>query len=183
MDIKMIEDVEEFKKTIKKVSGKRNITITNSYGNNEAYYNYKRQSEAKLSSKQFRDLITNVNKLIAEELVTTGSIILPVGLGTLTITAKERIPVMKNGKLIYNAPIDWNKTLELWATDPESKVAKTLVRVPPGWTYTLKFYTSRRDFKNRRYIQFNFSRSVKQALNKRIKAKKPIAFIKKTNKI
>ena len=104
----MIEDVGEFKKEIKRVSDKRNIRITNSYGNNEAYINYKQHTSPKerLSSTKYRSLINRVNELLGESLLEFGHINLPLGIGRLTIYAKDRIPKLVNNKLVYNAPVD-----------------------------------------------------------------------------
>lgn len=175
-------DIQAYKNKIKRVSDKRNIQVTNSYGNNDAFRDYCKTSskDSRLSSPKYRAFINKVNSLISLELFDTGFIKLPVGLGSISIYAKERIPKLVDGKLVYNAPIDWDKTLELWATDPESRVAKTLIKRPPGKTYNIKFHTTRRDYVNRRYIQFSPTRNLKIQLKDRITNKEPIAY-KQTN--
>jgi hypothetical protein len=52
--------------------------------------------------------------------------------------------------------------------------------MPPGKTYNIKFHTTRRDYVNRRYIQFSPTRSLKIQLKDRINNKEPIAY-KQTN--
>lgn len=108
-------NVKDFKKNIKKVSGERNIIISKSYGNNHAWNFYKSLTVGQkgLSSPEFRGLVNRVNQLMADEFINTGIVIFPLGLGELNIKAKERKPKIKEGKLEYNAPIDWNRTLEL----------------------------------------------------------------------
>lgn len=176
-------DIKEFKKSIKNVTGKRNTVITNSYGNNDAwkYYNKAADGKPELTSTQYRALINKVNDLLANELLTIGTIQFPVGLGNLSIYSKDRKPRIKNGKLEYNAPIDWNRTLELWATDPESKVAKTVIKMPPGTTFSFKYKTRYRSFKNRRYMKFVPTRTIKQALKNKILNKESLAHIKQYN--
>lgn len=171
-------DITEFKNRIKKVSKKREITVTNSFGNNDAYRDYSSlvTKPNRLDSPKYRALINKVNALIAMELFETGFIKFPVGMGSLTLYMKERMPKMIDGKLHYNAPIDWNRTLELWATDPESRVAKTLLKMPPGKTYNIKFHTTRRNYVNREYIQFSPTRNLKLQLKERIVNNKPLAY-------
>lgn len=98
----------DFKNKIKKNSSKRTIKISNSWGSNEAcaYYRSKIKSEGKLSDLEFRQLIKLSNHLMSEDLLNTGQIQLPVGLGTVSIYSKERKPRVVDGKLEYNAPID-----------------------------------------------------------------------------
>lgn len=169
----------DFKNKIKKNSSKRNIKITNSWGSNDAcaYYRSKIKSEGKLKDSEFRQLIKLSNHLMSEDLLNTGQIQLPVGLGTVSIYSKERKPRVVDGKLEYNAPIDWNRTLELWATDPESRVAKTLVKMPPGITYQFKYHTTYRGFNNRKYMMFKPTRGIKLALKKRLDNNVPVAHI------
>jgi hypothetical protein len=108
-------DIQAYKNKIKRVSDKRNIQVTNSYGNNDAFRDYCKTSskDSRLSSSKYRAFINKVNSLISLELFDTGFIKLPVGLGSISIYAKERIPKLVDGKLVYNAPIDWDRTLEL----------------------------------------------------------------------
>lgn len=178
-------DVDKFKREIKKVSGKRKVSISGSLGNNEAYLNYVSliPKEERLSSKEFRNLINRVNYLLSEELINTGSIVLPFSLGKLSIESSVRKPKMVNGKLYYNAPINWNKTLELWANDPESRVAKTTVKVAPGPVFRLKFHTTNRNYINRRFMEFKFTRAIKLRLKDKIVNKEPLAYVEKNNKI
>lgn len=101
-------DIQTFKNNIKKVSGKRTIRITNSYGNNDAFQDYRKTSskEGQMDSPTYRAFINKVNSLISQELFDTGFIKLPVGIGTISVYAKERVPKLIDGKLVYNAPID-----------------------------------------------------------------------------
>lgn len=112
---------------------------------------------------------------MADELLTYGEIIFPLGMGKLYIQSTVRKPKLVDGKLVYNAPVDWNRTLELWATNPESKVSKQLVKMPPGKTYSIRYTKRHRSFKNRRYYLFSPTRKMKIDLKDRIIENKPIS--------
>lgn len=172
-------DLLEYKKKVRNVNAPRKVKISNSYGNNEAYVDYEKKfrNNSPLTSKQFRSLINNVNKEIGQELITLGKITFPIDLGTVTIQSKERKPKVINGKVYYNAPVDWDKTLELWASDPESRVLRKLVKMPPGRTYLMKYQNKFRRFKNKNYIRFVPTRALKIQLKDRIKSNLPISSV------
>lgn len=178
-DIEMIEEIGEYKAKVKRVRDPRNTTITNSYGMYEAHLAYAQsfKHDERLSDSKYRKLISNVNKKIAEELLVIGQIRLPAGMGAIKIEGKENKPKIVDGKLVYNAPVDWDRTLELWAQDPHSKVAKTLVRIAPGIMYKFVYDVKSLKLKNRKYIGLSITRSLKQALKDKIKNKKPFGFI------
>lgn len=179
--------MNEFKNNIKKVSESRTHSITNSYGVKDAFIYYKHNrpegSEFVLSDSQYRTLIREVNELLIEELLFSGELKLPVDMGQIRIYKKENKPVIKDGKVYYNAPIDWNKTLELWSTDNESKIAKTLVKVSPGDIYTFKYKHHYSKFKNKEYYIFKFNRQLKLSLKDKIVKRKEIPYFSQFKKL
>lgn len=179
--------MNEFKNKIKKVSESRNHSITNSYGVKDAFIYYKKTRPEEnifvLSDAIYRTLIREVNELLIEELLSSGELKLPVDMGQIRIYKKENKPVIKEGKVYYNAPIDWGKTLELWSSDNESKVSKTLVKVMPGDIYTFKYKHHYSKFKNKEYYIFKFNRQLKLSLKHKIINKKEIPYFSQFKKL
>lgn len=172
--------MEEFKKNIKKVSKERTHKILNSYGVKDAFIYYKKhrpkEKEFVISDKDYRALIRKINFLLGEELFKSGELKLPLNVGALRIYRKEIRPVIEEGKLVYNAPINWDATLELWATDKESKVSKTLVKVEPGYIYSIRYRHHRYRFKNKEYYLFRPNRGLKLRLKEKIQNNKTIPY-------
>jgi hypothetical protein len=102
--------MSNFKDSIKKVKEKRIHSITNSYGIKDAYIYYKNSNstskEYSLKETDFRKLIKEVNSLITEDLINTGYFNLPADIGSLRVYKKEVKPVIRGGKVYYNAPVD-----------------------------------------------------------------------------
>lgn len=170
--------MEDFKKSIKKVTNKRVHKIVNSYGVIDAFIYYKKhrpkEKEFVISDKNYRQFIRRTNFLLGEELLKSGELKLPLQTGALRIHRKEIRPVIEEGKLVYNAPINWDATLELWATDNESKVNKTLVKVEPGYIYSIRYRHHKYRFKNKEYYLFKPNRGFKLRLKEKIQNKKTI---------
>jgi hypothetical protein len=59
--------------------------------------------------------------------------------------------------------------LNLWAEDPESKVAKTLVKVNPGNTYSIKYRHYANRFRHKEYFVWKTSRTLKLKMKDRVK--------------
>lgn len=161
----------KFRDKIKKVSEPREHKITNCYGIADAYRFYRQEhKELKnlLNNTDYRKLIDQVNLEIVEALLSTGEVKFPLEVGTLRIYKRESKPKIVDGELVYYAPINWRKTLELWEKDPTSKVAKTLVKRNPGDVYSIRYRHRYHNLKNKEYMMFRPNRSLKQALQKRI---------------
>ena len=141
------------------------------------YNGMKEKKEVELKSH------TDAFSLLIEELLFSGELKLPVDMGQIRIYKKENKPVIKDGKVYYNAPIDWNKTLELWSTDNESKIAKTLVKVSPGDIYTFKYKHHYSKFKNKEYYIFKFNRQLKLSLKDKIVKRKEIPYFSQFKKL
>lgn len=177
----------QFKNTIKKVTGNRKHKVTNSYGMQDAFNYYKKirpkNKRYALTNSNYRVLIKEVNKLLALELLTSGELKLPLDMGSLKVYKKENKPRLKDNRVVYNAPIDWNRTLDLWSNDNEAKVAKTLVRVMPGDIYSIKYKHRYCKFKNKEYYIFKVHRAVKLKLKDKIIKKEVIPYFNNFKKI
>lgn len=180
-------DNTQFKNDIKKVSGNRKHKVTNSYGMKDAFIYYKKtrpkDKQYVLTDSQYRTLVKKVNILLSNILLEYGELKLPLDMGYLKVYKKENKPRLKDNKVVYNAPIDWNKTLELWATDNEARVSKTLVKVTPGDLYSIKYKHRYCKFKNKEYYLFKVHRSIKLKLKDKIIKKEAIPYFNSFKKI
>lgn len=164
-----------FKNKIKKVSSPRKHTIKNCLGMIDAYKYYTKSNKPSIHTVNesiYRKIIDNVNLKMIDSLFETGELRLPLQMGFLRIYKRTSKPVIKNGELEYHAPINWNKTLELWEKDPESKIAKTLVKREPGDIYSIRYRHRYCKFKNKEYFMFRPSRPLKLKLKDRILSNK-----------
>ena len=117
----MIQEYEEFKNSIKKVSSNRTHRVNNSVGVYDLYkiirknhwYNIGRP----LTEKEFYSIIRTFNKHIAEELSKGNDFTLPYKMGILEVRKYQPNITIKNGKVKAPLPIDWDKTLKLWYED------------------------------------------------------------------
>ena len=126
----MIQEYEEFKNSIKKVSSNRTHRVNNSVGVYSVYKNIRKNHwyniGRPLTEKEFYSIIRTFNKHIAEELSKGNDFTLPYKMGTLEIRKYSPNITIKDGKLNTPLPIDWDKTLKLWYEDKESYDKKTL---------------------------------------------------------
>lgn len=75
----------------------------------------------------------------------------------------------KDGRLVTNLPIDWDKTLKLWSEDEEAYKNKTLIKVEQKELFKV-FYNKRRAlFNNRSFYTWECNRELKKKISKRFK--------------
>lgn len=172
----MIDIINEFKK----VSSSRKHSITGSFGVKDAFIYYKHNrpkgKEYIVKDSIYRHIIREVNKELTDQLLLLGELKFPLDIGSLKVYKTELKPTIKNGKLYYKAPIDWNKTLQLWATDNSSRISKTLVKVNPGSLYSIKYKNKYCKFKNKEYFSLKISRTLKNKLKNKIRSKEDIPY-------
>lgn len=168
--------IEDYVAQVKKVNKKRKSMINHSIGMNEAYRYYKKLSN-KLSSKQFREVIHLINLSIQEALAEGEDIILPQKMGELQLRKFNTSVDFREGKLVTNLPIDWNRTLQLWAEDKQSEKEKFLVRLETPFIYRLYYKKQKANYVNKSFIQFRTNRTLKLKLKDNINNKKVDAFL------
>lgn len=164
--------MNNFKNKIKKISNNREHKVTNSYGVKDYYIYYKqnrpRESKYVITDSDYRKIIRLTNERLGKKLIELGDIKFPLDMGNLRIYKKTYLPKFVDGELVYNAPINWDKTLELWKEDNESRISKTLVRVDPGDVYSIKYKNIYCKFTNKEFFNFNVTRAIKFLLKEAI---------------
>lgn len=171
----MEEQYSEFIKRIKKVTGHRKHSVTNSLGVRDAMNHYRKnrpkESSFVLSPSQYYSIIRKVNEMLGEQLLKGCSIKLPYRMGSLYIVKKLRQPKLNEaGKLVYRVPIDWDATLKLWYESEEDLKNKTLIKVEDKNGYKFHYERKHTDYENQSVTQFLPTRALKLKLKQLIKS-------------
>ena len=176
-----MEGFEEFRDKVKNVEDKRHHKINNSYGVYD-YYKYYRKNRPKdkkyiLTESQYFAIIRRVNELIGDKLVLQGSVLLPLRMGRIEIRKYNISPrIDENGKVVLNAPIDWDKTLKLWYEDEESYRNKVLIKTDSREIFKTLYTKTMANYENKSFYQFRLNNDIKDKIKKRIKEGKMDAF-------
>ena len=150
--------LKEFIKSIKKVSEKRESKNLKSNGVKQAFFYYRknRKKEKKyvLNSIQYYEILRRIHEEIILDLLKGNKINLPLRMGELQIELSETFVGIKDNKLITNRNVDWQKTLELWQEDEESKENKSLVRYENKYNPKIKYIKKKAFYINKSYYRF-----------------------------
>lgn len=158
---------------IKKVKGPRKHVVSGSLGVYDAY-KYIRKNKwfdigRPLTEHEFYTIIRQINSLLSEEFIKGNDIELPHKLGKLELRKFEKRVSFHDGKLHTNLPIDWDRTLKLWAEDNEAYKEKVLVRMEEEEIFKVVYNKSKANYNNKSFYEFNVNRDLKKRLKQRIK--------------
>ncbi len=159
---------------IKRVKDNRRHKLCNSLGVYDCYKYYRKNKSTKfktLSESKYYSLIRCINNKLGEELLKGNHIILPQCLGTIELRKYNTyINYDENTKKIKtNMPIDWNQTIQLWATDDVSYKQKLLVRSNVKEVFKIHYNKSKAKYNNKVYYEFSLNRNLKIKLKQNIK--------------
>lgn len=166
--------IKEFKKTVKRVYDKRNHKIKNSNGVYDAYKYIRKNGwwdiGRPLKEKEFYAIIRSINLVLADQLGQGKAVKLPQRMGTLEVRKRIATNTFKDGKLVSYYPVDWNRTLELWAEDEEARSDKTLIRIENQDVYQVYYNRIRANYNNKTYYEFKPNREIKHSITANVKA-------------
>lgn len=170
----MIESLDEFKKSIKKVNHPKKYKVNNSLGIYDGYKYYRKNKpkskEYVLTESQYFAITRKINLLLAEEIIQGHDVKLPHRMGSIELRKNSRsIKIGKDGKVRTNLPIDWNKTIELWYEDKEAHKNKTLVKVEEKEIFKIYYNRELANYNNNSYYEFLFNKDLKIRLSQKIK--------------
>lgn len=164
---------EDFKKEVQNLSGHRVHKVTNSLGVYDAYkWLRKRKWEdigRCLTEHEFYSIIRRVNNYLRDSLLCGKEVTFPCKMGKLELRKVKTFVDLKNGKVITNYPIDWNKTLRLWYEDEEAYKNKTLIKMEEKEIFKIFYNKGLADYNNQIFFEFQVNRDIKRGLVKRIK--------------
>ena len=106
---------------------------------------------------------------MAIKLLMGEDIILPCKMGKIEVRKYNRSISIKNGKVVTNLPIDWNRTLKLWSEDEEAYKERTLIKMEEKEIFKVIYNRSRADYNNKSFYEFSINRELKKQLKKKIK--------------
>lgn len=157
------------------------------YGTADYYKFYKEKYSKKyteVSRKQYNDIISDANQLIADMITQEGiDFKIPFQLGVLGVRKyKPKVSLSEDGHLINKLPVNPIETRKLWDTNPEAEAKKIYIRYvnkhTNGYVFTLYYFKNKAMYKNKKAYVLIGKRSLKRALAKSIKDKLIDAFIK-----
>lgn len=162
----------------KKISQPREHKVNGSLGVYDAYKWIRKNKwlniGQQLTEHQFYSIIRQINLILAQDLLKGKVVKLPYNMGVLELRKSIRRIDIVNGKLVTTLPIDWDRTLKLWA---EYGKSSTLIRQENREVFRVKYSVKNSNYKNKSYYEFTITRSIKKALKDRIKNKQVDAYI------
>ena len=165
--------MDDFRKRILKLNEPRTHKVRNSNGVYDAYKWIRKNKwldiGRPITEHEFYTIIRQVNNLLAENFLKGRDIVLPHRLGTIELRKYETKMLLNNGKLHTNLPIDWNRTLKLWAEDEEAYKEKMLVKVEEKEIFKVFYNKGKANYNNKSFYEFEVNRDLKRRLKQRIK--------------
>lgn len=159
---------------ILKLHGPKNHKIRNSHLTREAY-NYLRKNKwfgqfKSFDIYTFYKIIRMINQELRVKLSKGEDVKFPCRMGKLEVRKVETYVKLIDGKLVTNRVIDWDKTLNLWEQDDESRKLKVLIRRCGKEQFKIIYNKSKADFINKQVYSFKVNRELKLMLRDNIEA-------------
>ena len=165
--------MDDFRKKVLKLDKPRQHKVNNSLGVYDAYKWIRKNKwldiGRPITEHEFYTIIRQVNNLLAENFLKGRDIVLPHRLGTIELRKYETKMSFNNGKLHTNLPIDWDRTLKLWAEDEEAYKEKMLVKVEEKEIFKVFYNKVKANYNNKSFYEFEVNRDLKRRLKQRIK--------------
>lgn len=165
--------MDEFRRKVLKVDGPRKHKIRNSIG---VYQIYKLIRKNKwfnigkpISEHDFYSIIRTVNNQLADLLSKGHDVNLPCQMGRLEIRKYDAKITIREGKIVTNLPIDWDKTLKLWSEDEEAYQKRTLIKREEKEIFKVYYNRGKANYTNKSFFAFDVNRELKKKLKKNVK--------------
>lgn len=172
--------MDDFRREVLKVEGPRVHKVRNSLGVYDAYKWIRKNKWCDIghpvSEHDFYTTIRQVNNLLAELILSGGDIVLPHKMGVIELRKYDTRMSIKEGKLVTNLPIDWDRTLKLWSEDEEAYKERTLIKMEEKETFKVFYNKRTANYENKSFMQFEVNRDLKRRLKQKIKSKAIDAF-------
>lgn len=163
----------DFEHEILKLNKSRKTKVNNSLGVYDAYKWIRKNKwfdiGKPVTEHEFYYIIRTINKELVNLFLKGYIIKFPLRMGVLELRKYSPSIKIINNKLKINLPIDWKKTLQLWKTDKESFINKTLLRKETKEVFKIIYNKNRANFNNKSFYNFTPCRAFKQSIKKNIK--------------
>ena len=172
--------MDDFRRKVLKVDKPRTHKVRNSNGVYDVYKWIRKNKwldiGRTLTEHEFYSIIRKVNDLFVEAILKGEDITFPNRMGTLELRKYRPTLSVKDNKLKSTLPIDWDRTLKLWAEDEESYKERTLVKAEEKEIFKLFYNKKNANYMNKSFYSFDLNRDVKKKLKQKIKNKAIDAF-------
>lgn len=172
--------MDNFRKSVLKVNEPRTHKVRNSNGVYDAYKWVRKNKWLNIgrvvTEHEFYSVIRRIDNLLVDSILRGNDIIFPHRLGSLELRKYRPTVSIKNDKLKVNLPIDWDRTLKLWAEDEESYKERTLVKMEEKEVFKVFYNKRTANYNNKSFYTFEINRDVKKKLKQKIKNKAIDAF-------
>jgi hypothetical protein len=167
------DNYASFLASVKKLNCNRKHKVTNSLGVYDAYkWLRKRKWEdigRAVTEHDFYKIIRGVNNLFAETLIHGGDVKFPQRMGKLELRKFNASISLREGKIVTNLPVDWNKTLELWYEDKDAYNNKTLIRIEEKEMFKIYYNKHSASYNNMSFYKFIPNTELRKSLKSAIK--------------
>lgn len=165
--------MDNFRRKVLKVNSSRKHSIKRSWGVYDSY-KYIRKNKwfdigQPLTEHQFYYIIRRINNILADNLVSGKDIKLPCRMGQLELRKYESYIKLNDGKIKTNLPIDWDKTLKLWAENEEAYTKRTLIKMEEKEIFKVYYNKISANYNNKSFYEFLINRDIKIRLKQKIK--------------
>lgn len=172
--------LQEFTTKLRWQNG-RVFKFKNSYKLRDAFNWYRKHRPVDkkfvLTEGQYSCIISTINKKLVENFCKGVPIVFPYKMGELYLYKQDVSPRLSpEGKLIYNAPIDWGTTLKTWFENEAAMECKLLIKRDDREIFKVRYTKHTAVFKNQSYVGFRPQRSFKLMLKEAITKGKLDAF-------
>jgi hypothetical protein len=154
------------------MTDKREHKVKCHYGAND-YYKYYKETYNETDRSTFGKIVTEFNLAIGQLIIGEGVEYIMPKLGFELILRKDkRKPRIKDGKLLNNIPVDWQKTNSLWERDEYARDKKLLVRYnnshTSGFIYRVYFKKFNARIQFRSVYKFQVNRDLKRDITNKL---------------
>lgn len=173
-------EMNDFRKKILKVDGPRKHKVRNSFGVYDIYKYLRKHKWFNLprpvTEHEFYTIIRQVNNMLADNILNGEDVVFPHRMGSLELRKKDAYVGFKNGKLITNLPIDWDRTLKLWSEDEEAYKERILIKMEEKEIFKVHYSKRHALYENKSFFTMEVNRDIKRGLKSRIKNRLVDAF-------
>lgn len=152
--------------------GRKTFKVSSSWGVYDAYKQLRKHKWLNigrpLKEHEFYTIVREMNNLMAEELISNGTITFPARMGVLELRKFENTVRIVDGKLKVTNPIDWKATMKFWYEDEEAYGKKMLIRTNNKYKYKVLYKAFPANYINKGFYKFTLNRDIKRELKDRI---------------
>lgn len=147
--------------------------VRNSYGVYD-YFKYYRKTKPKdpkyvLTESQYFKVIRKIHSYLADEYIESGKIVFPNSMGSIELRKYTIEPkIDEDGKLKFKPPINWEETLKLWYSDPDTHKQGITIKYDNRTIYKTIYNRSKATYINQFFYMFTLNSFIKKRLSANI---------------